>query len=212
MSVLGDRIRKRLDAIGQPADSGGQSWLAREVGMKQQGIASILAGDVERPRKLREIATALKTSQEYLLGETSNSAPPPENDIPQFVQVPQISWVAAGDPDTPEAVLEFEEAERLAVVGLDPNGDWIALRVDGSSMNKISPPDSIIFVNRKNRRLTPNACYIIADSDTGKASYKRFRPPNRFEPVTTEIEKHKKSVVVGSPRIIGRVRRSQIDM
>jgi SOS-response transcriptional repressor LexA len=211
MSVLGDRIRKRLDAIGEPADSGGQSWLARIVGMKQQGIASIIAGDVERPRKLREIAAALKTSQEYLLGETNDPTPPPE-DAPRFLSVPLISWVAAGDPTTPEAVHEIEDAERLTVVALDPRGDWIALRVRGSSMDRISPPDSIIFVNRKDKKLVPNACYVIADAETGEASYKRFRPPNRFEPVSTDMAKHKKSIFIGSPRVIGRVKRSLIDM
>lgn len=213
MSVIADRIRKRLAEIGRPADSGGQSWLAREVGMKQQGIASILAGVVERPRKLREIAAALKTSQEYLLGETSDPSPLVPNYGPTL-SVPLISWVAAGDPTTPEAVHEMESAEHITVADLETKStELIALRVKGTSMDRISPPDSIIIVDLKDTRLVPNACYVIADKDTGEASYKRYRPnPARFEPVSTDMAKHRKSIVTGSPVIIGRVKRSLIDM
>lgn len=184
-----------------------QEKLAKLAQVSQQSISRLENEDDLTSKFLPAIARALGRSV-YELDENFR----PEDSVGHLVRVPLISWVAAGHPDTPEAVLEFEEAEKLTVVGLDPNGDWIALRVDGSSMNKISPPDSIIFVNRNIRRLTPNACYIITDAETGKASYKRFRPPNRFEPVSTEMEKHKKSIIIGSPRIIGRVMRSQIDM
>ncbi len=71
MSTLGDRIEKRLKALDCS-----QSWLAERAGMKQPGIQAIIVGRVERPRKLKEIATALETSQEYLLGETDDPTPP----------------------------------------------------------------------------------------------------------------------------------------
>lgn len=58
-------------ALGHDPERGGQSWLAKQVGMKPQGIQSILAGDVKRPRLLREIAVALEASEEYLLDEVS---------------------------------------------------------------------------------------------------------------------------------------------
>jgi transcriptional regulator with XRE-family HTH domain len=70
MSIIGDRITERLARLEKS-----QTWLADRVGMTQQGIASIVAGDSERPRLLLEIATALETSQEYLLGETGDPAP-----------------------------------------------------------------------------------------------------------------------------------------
>lgn len=44
-----------------------QTELADAVEMKQQGIAAIEAGGVKRPGKLREIAAALRTSQDWLL-------------------------------------------------------------------------------------------------------------------------------------------------
>lgn len=75
MSVIGKRIRIRLEELGKT-----QQWLADEADMSQQGIGSILSGDSERPRKLREIARALQTSQEYLLGETDDPTPLPADD------------------------------------------------------------------------------------------------------------------------------------
>jgi len=72
---MGNRVASRLKAVKKS-----QGWLADQVGMRQQGINSIIAGDVERPRKLREIAVALETTQEYLLGETNNPTLLPRDD------------------------------------------------------------------------------------------------------------------------------------
>lgn len=71
MTTLGERIELRLKALGYS-----QSWLASRAGMKQPGVQAIISGRVDRPRKLKEIATALETSQEYLLGETDDPTPP----------------------------------------------------------------------------------------------------------------------------------------
>lgn len=70
-----NRLRERMAAIGQPAEKGGQTWLAKQTGMSQQGVQSILAGASGRPRLLREIANALETTEAYLLGESNDPAP-----------------------------------------------------------------------------------------------------------------------------------------
>ena len=125
-----------------------------------------------------------------------------------------VSWVSAGalaqpdlDPDAtaPDAHLVFAP-------DLDPTGDWIALRVDGDSMNRISPHDSIIFVNRKDRKLVPNACYVIGDGEGG-ATYKRYRPPNTWEPVSTNPAHKPMKLPEGrEPDIIGRVKKTVLSM
>ncbi len=127
---------------------------------------------------------------------------------------PLISWVSAGDLKTPGVVLEPGDAKMAYIHGLDPEGDWIALEVEGDSMDRISPPESIIFVNRKDRRLVANACYVIADAEGGQASYKRFRPnPDRWEPVSTNPEHEPVFVKKGrEPVIIGRVRKTLLSM
>ena len=79
-------------------------------------------------------------------------------------------------------------------------------------MNRISPHDSVIFVNRRERQLVPNACYIIGDGNGG-ATYKRYRPPNIWEPVSTNPA-HKPIVLAPGedPDIIGRVRKTVLTM
>lgn len=124
------------------------------------------------------------------------------------IVVPHISWISAGammsDDVSDEAIGTIE------VAGLPP-GDWFALTVRGTSMDRISPPDSVIFVNRRDKQLVANACYVIDDGE-GAATYKRFRPgPMRFEPVSTDPE-HEALFPDNEPTIVGRVGLSMIRM
>lgn len=127
-----------------------------------------------------------------------------------LTDVPLISMVSAGRLFQNPSVENLENARIIQAAGLG-DGEWIALRVEGTSMDRISPPDSIIFVNRSDQRLAPNACYVIQDDEEG-ATYKRYRPdPDRFEPVTFS-EGHKTLFPKGAVRILGRVRRTILDM
>ncbi len=127
-----------------------------------------------------------------------------------WMSVPLISFVSAGQLTSVPAAEVLADSEYVQAANL-PTGDWIALRVKGTSMDRISPPDSIIFVNRRDKRLVPNACYVIADPDEG-STYKRFRPdPMRFEPVTFS-EGHKIIFPDQEPEIIGRVKRTVLDL
>lgn len=121
--------------------------------------------------------------------------------------IPIISWVSAG-------VLAnngpMDEVLGTVFVADLPKGNWIALRVEGDSMDRISPPDSIILVNRDEKSLIPFACYVISD-ERGRATYKRYRPdPVRFEPVSTNPahEPIFSPSTDNAPVVIGRVRRS----
>lgn len=126
------------------------------------------------------------------------------------VDIPLISWVSAGILGEQAGVTDFSEFPTISALDL-PEGDWIALRVMGNSMNKISPPESIVLVNRRDKRLVTNACYIVAD-ESGAATYKRYRPNEDppFQPASyDDVEPPR---IEGSITIIGRVRRSIIEM
>lgn len=137
--------------------------------------------------------------------------PDDEDDDPAVVtDVPRVSWISAGELTEQAAVESLADFPTIAALDL-PEGEWIALEVEGNSMNKISPPGSIIFVNLRDKRLAHNACYVVAD-ETGAATYKRYRqnekPP--FQPVSyDEVEPPK---FHGAVNVIGRVRRSIIEM
>lgn len=151
-----------------------------------------------------QLAKVLGTTPEYLLTG--------QNNVPESVdngRIPLITWVSAGQlarEDVQQDVIGY-------VLGpdLDTKGQWIALRVEGDSMDRISPPGSVIFVNLADRRLVPNGCYVIRNGD-GESTYKRFRAnPPRFEPVSTNPS-HEPIFPDEVPVVIGRVRRSVIDM
>ena len=184
-----------------------QPRLAELAGVTQQLISQLERGENLTTRKLPQIARALGVQphaidESYSLDPAAGSAH----------SVRLISWVSAGALTSPDAEIDTEDAPIILEPGLDPNGDWIALRVDGDSMNRISPHNSVIFVNRRERQLVPNACYIIGDGNGG-ATYKRYRPPNIWEPVSTNPA-HKPIVLSPGedPDIIGRVRKTVLTM
>lgn len=131
------------------------------------------------------------------------------NHGPATIEVPIISWISAGAMTRGDAV--DASLGILQIASLEP-GDWIALRVQGDSMDRISPPDSIIVINRSDKNLVPNGCYVISD-ETNNATYKRYRPgpPKRFEPVSTNPQ-HEPIFFDNSPLIVGRVRRTILEM
>lgn len=129
---------------------------------------------------------------------------------PLTVDVPIVSWISAGELGSQDSVVNLSDYPTIPAADLE-QGEWIALRVDGPSMNKISPPDSIIFVNLRDKRLVTNGCYVISD-ETGRATYKRYRPNDKppFQPASyMEIPPPE---LEGAITIIGRVKRSMIDM
>lgn len=126
---------------------------------------------------------------------------------PVAIDVPLLAMVSAGRLMQDDV---RDEARDVLHVGDLPPGDWIALEVDGTSMDRISPPGSRILVNRKDKRLVPNACYVIDDGE-GNATYKRYRPdPDRFEPVSTF--EHETLFPENEPTVVGRVRFSILPM
>ncbi len=125
------------------------------------------------------------------------------------MSVPYLAWVSAG------AMIRDDIADEalglIRVADLPASGDWIALKLSGDSMDRISPPDSIIFVDRSDRNLVPNGCYVISDVE-GNATYKRYRSgPMHFEPVSTNPQ-HEPIFPDNDPIIVGRVRRSIVDI
>jgi SOS-response transcriptional repressor LexA len=148
------------------------------------------------------------SADELLAIADITGATPPVETGPSTEMVPLLSWVQAGHLGTADGVMPFDEIEQVPFAGLPP-GEWIALRVQGDSMDRISPPDSLILVNRSERGLIAGQCYIFTDGD-GATTYKRYRPsPRRLEPFSTNPEHE--PIFLGDnrePKVIGRVRYS----
>lgn len=199
---------KRLEFARRKAGYGSRTEAAKALGI---GISTYTHHENDTrdfDAEAAEIyARKFKTTPEWLLYEhgdapDGNSGAPGK---PRNVEI--LAWVTAGKMQNPDA----SEILGTVQVGGLPIGDWIALRVQGDSMDLISPPDSVIIVNRKDRRLVNNGCYVIEDSD-GSATYKRYRPnPPRFEPVSSN-KSHESIFFDNEPTVVGRVRRSILEM
>lgn len=203
------RIQHRLEVIGIS-----ESRASMLAGLSNSAIRNIRraveAGKEQgvSTRTLTALAPVLNTNVSWLADGVGN-------EVGEAIElerndVPLISWISAGEMTDQDCIMDTIEYPIVTTYNL-PRGQWIALRVDGTSMNKISPPDSIIFVNTHDRRLVANGCYVIAD-ETGRATYKRYRPSETppWQPASyDEIEPLK---LEGAIRVIGRVRRSIIDM
>lgn len=160
------------------------------------------------PEMLSKYAAKYRVTVDWLLNGKSAHKKAAETVTP----VRLISWVSAGGLTQPDITPEiFDDFPTAYAPDLDPAGDWIALRVDGHSMDRISPHDSIIFVNRKEKTLVPNALYIIGDGNGG-ATYKRYRPPNILEAVTTRPDQYPPITFDSEPDIIGRVRKTILSL
>lgn len=181
-----------------------QAKVAELSGVSQQLISQLETGAAEKTTELPALAQALGVGVHELDPSYSTDA----SGVPTL-NVPYLAWVSAGTMMREDVA--DEALGVLRVADLSASGDWIALKVSGDSMDRISPPDSIIFVDRKDTGLVTNACYVIAD-DEGNATYKRFRSgPTRFEPVSTNPT-HEPIFPDNDPIIVGRVRRSIINM
>lgn len=205
------RVEQRLAATGlSAARASADAGLSKDAIRNMQRAAKDPASrQGVSTRTINALAPVLMTTPGWLLtGEGAEEA----TDEPVLL-VPVISWVSASGLVQSDYVSEIESAPKKPVAGLYPHGQWIALRVEGDSMDRISPPDSVIFVDTSQKTLVPNACYVIAD-EGGRATYKRWRPsPDRWEPVSTNPE-HEPIFVAPdrSPRIVGRVVRTMLDL
>jgi SOS-response transcriptional repressor LexA len=198
---IGVRLREAREAAGfKTAKDAAQSmgvpygtYSLHETGAR--GIA----------RAVELYARRLHVSVDWLL---RGIGPGPRNKKAAAVGIPLLSWVSAGAMSRDDV---GDEALGVLDIGHLPDGDWIALRVEGDSMDRISPPESVILVNRKDRRLVANACYVVSDI-SGNATYKRYRPnPPRFEPVSTNPV-HEPIYPDNEVPVVGRVRRTILDM
>jgi len=142
METIGKRVRARRIELGLS-----QTDLGEKVGMKQQGIQSIEDGKSERPRKLRELAVALETTQEWLLGEAepthflvSEELRPVDKSVPVIGEVAAGLWLEVGPmPEDPQEWLPI-----MPVMGSRTKGVY-SLRVRGNSMDKIAPEGAYII-------------------------------------------------------------------
>lgn len=184
----------------------GHSELGRLIGQNRQTVKRWADGD----RKL-SVATAEEIAEK--LPGISVSELLIEGWQPAR-RVPLISWVSAGQIQDVDSITNVDIEDYVNAADL-PDGDWIALRVKGDSMDRVAPDGSIIFVNRRERRLQSERFYVVAN-ERGAATFKRYRQgPNnqaRFQPFSTNPDHETIFPKEEEMKVIGRVRRVVNDL
>lgn len=104
------------------------------------------------------------------------------------MDVPLLSMVSASNLRDQPGVSEHDIKRRIKIGELPP-GDWVALEVDGDSMNRVAPHGAIILVDRSDDKLLDGKLYIFS-LDGGAATFKMYRRagdghPNRIVPYST---------------------------
>lgn len=208
------RIQKRLEKVGLS-----ESRAAIAAGLSQDAIRNMRRtvesgklGAGVNTSTIAALAPVLQTTVSWLLEERGSEELSDDYiDAPTVIDVPLISWESAAKLGMSGAPVLAQDMSRVVrVVDLDPQGNWIALRVSGNVMNLVSPHDSIIFVNRRDRRLEPFKYYLIGTAT--EALYRRFRPPHFWEGVSTDPQFNKPVVLIEPTTIIGRVKKSRTDL
>lgn len=175
---MGPKDRLKIAMLESGYDNPTEAWRAnqRALGISKDLIISNSNGNRPISRKAAEVyAKAFgHTPGWYLFGieDDANRA---------AVDVPMVSMVSAGRMRDQNGVMPADIERYIRIDGL-PHGDWAALTVEGSSMNRIAPEGSIIVVNRADSTLVDGKYYIFA-LDGGQATFKTFRRnPDRLQP------------------------------
>lgn len=181
-----------------------QAQLARALGVSQ-GTISKWVSDLQSPNKRQWDAVEELMTRDprlrHLIKENGS----------ETVEVPLISWVSAGRLADAQTQIPLEEAPLLTFAHLG-QGDFFALRVEGDSMDRLSPDGSIIVVDRAERTLTKGRCYVF--SVRGETTYKRWHDkPPYLAPFSTNPSNEPIFVPKRSDfGVIGRVRRTVLDL
>lgn len=154
-------------------------------------------------------AERLDVTPEWLLW--GRSAPSDNAASAPLFSMPVISWATAGKLGDPSTQIPEVDAPLIVLNGLE-SGNYFATRVDGDSMNIVSPEGSTIIVNRSEIDLIPGRAYIF--SHRGKTTYKRWQDdPPRLQPYSTNPANE--AIFPKSADdwdVVGRVRRTIFDL
>lgn len=192
-------LREALDLTGLK-----QAQFAGRIGVSQGTISKWMAEAVSPNKKQWDDVTRFLAKNQRTRHLVSA-----ETEILRYV--PLLSLVSAGRLTDRQSQIPVEDVPLLAFADLG-RGEFFALRVEGDSMDRLSPDGSTIVVNRADRELVGGRCYVFMHR--GETTFKRWHPdPARLAPFSTNpvhepvfIKRQKDFDVVG------RVRRTVLDL
>jgi SOS-response transcriptional repressor LexA len=206
-NVLRQRVIDRLAELKR-----GAVEVAEPVeGLERNYIRDLIEGKKEsfNQAKLPFVAQALEWSVPELLGNET-AIIKPQRDRKLF-QVPLLDSVTAGKLRTPSTQIPVEDVPLLAFADLG-RGEFFALRVEGDSMDRISPDGSVIVVNKADRSLINGKYYVF--SVRGETTFKVWQSgdPAHLAPFSTNPLNKPVFFKRKDFEVIGRVKRTVLDL
>lgn len=198
-----DDPRHRLQKARQAAGYDSPTEAANAIrSINKNTLISHENGNRAISRKAAETYAQLFDVQAGWLLYGENAAEPTNE-----YQIPVLSMVSAGHLKRQEAVTSTD-VERWIRLGDLPGGDWVALTVEGTSMDRIAPEGSMLIVNRADDQLIDGKYYIFAMGG-GDATFKTYRRnPERLQPFSTNPDHMSIPVTDDTDLyVFGRVRR-----
>ena len=196
-------VERRLRHLGL----GAVEAALRVPGLERNYLRDFLKGKKRSfsQSKLPLVAAALQWTVADLLGNIQ------QTNEPRLVTIPILDKVTAGRLSNPLSQIPLDDLQTITISDLG-SGEYFALRVEGDSMNRISPEGAIIIVNRRDKTLINNKCYVF--SLRGETTFKMWQAdPPHFAPYSTNptnkpIFLKKKT----DAEIIGRVKISILEL
>lgn len=199
-SPMHEWIKTRLKEIGKK-----QTGLADALGLPHPRVSEIIKGKRSiRADEAAIMADFLQISGDEILSRIRYGSHERSFDIVRepLIHVPLISWIQAGELADINDPLSPGDAEEWITMASSIQ-TLIALRVRGTSINRIAPDGSVIIIDYSDTDLVPGKVYAFRNGD-GEGSVKRYKDnPPRFEPDSTEP--HETIFPTDGTHIIGRV-------
>lgn len=161
--------------------------------------------------KMRLAKRKISAEELMAIEEITGLPAPSQGDAFGVARVPLLSWVSAGELVDATSQVPVDDVPILAVSGV-AGSELFALRVEGDSMDRISPDQSVIVVDRSDTRLLPNRFYVF--SVGGETTFKRWHadPPYLAPFSTNAVHEPKFLNRRADAKVIGRVRRTMLDL
>jgi SOS-response transcriptional repressor LexA len=212
LNELQQRVSDRLDVLGLGAVEAAQ----RVPDLLERNYIRDLILDKKKSisqAKAPAVAQALEWTVADLLA-TDRPTGPKQKREPATLRVPLLDMVTAGKLKAPSSQIPVEDVMWMSFSDLG-RGDFFALKLedDADSMDRISPPNSVIVVDKADRTLRNGRCYVF--SIDGETTYKMWQEgdPAYLAPFSTNP--NHKPIFVKKRRgfdVIGRVKRTVLDL
>lgn len=162
------------------------------------------------PLKGKERKRRRVRADEMVAIEKITGFPAPADTRSTLRTIPLLSKVTPGRLIATEQI-SAEDVERLMTFSDLPDGNWVGLRVEDDSMNRVAPPLSLILVNMSDKVLVNDKYYVFV-TENGDVTFKLYRSnPDRLQPLSTNLD-HETIFPGRTLTVVGRVYRAIINL